>query len=232
LGAVTPRSGLAAAGQPSLQLGHDFKNPVLVLSALTHGSRHDASDTYQRLEFLGDRVLSLVIAEALFHQFPDEHEGPLAARLSLLVRAETCAQVGQVLKLEDHIILGAVERRKGVQRMASVLGDVVEALIGALYLDGGMEVAKAFILRNWQGLLARDVSELKDAKTFVQEWALARAFPLPHYEVQNREGPQHAPVFTISLQVGALAPSIGVGSSKQLAEMDAARAFINREGLR
>jgi len=219
-------------GQPGLRLGHEFKNPALLLSALTHGSRHDASDTYQRLEFLGDRVLSLVIAEALFHQFPDEHEGSLAARLSLLVRAETCAQVGQALRLEDHIILGTMERRKGVQRMASVLGDVVEALIGALYLDGGMEVAKGFILRNWQGLLARDVSELKDAKTFVQEWALARAYALPHYEVQKREGPQHAPIFTISLQVGSLAPSLGEGSSKQLAEMDAARAFINREGLR
>ena len=221
-----------AVGQPSLRLGHEFKNPALLLSALTHGSRHDASDTYQRLEFLGDRVLSLVIAEALFHQFPDEHEGPLAARLSLLVRAEACALVGQELKLEDHIILGSVERRKGVQRMASVLGDVVEALIGALFLDGGMDVAKSFILSNWQGLLARDVSELKDAKTFVQEWALARAFPLPHYEVQNREGPQHAPVFTIGLQVGTLPPSQGTGSSKQLAEMDAARAFIIREGLR
>ena len=229
---MTHRAGSAAARQPSLQLGHEFKNPALLLSALTHGSRHDASDTYQRLEFLGDRVLSLVIAEALFHKFPDEHEGLLAARLSLLVRAEACALVGEELKLEDHIILGSVERRKGVQRMASVLGDVVEALIGALFLDGGMDVAKGFILRNWQALLARDVSELKDAKTFVQEWALARAFPLPHYEVQNREGPQHAPVFTTSLQVGSLPPSQGTGSSKQLAEMDAARAFIIREGLR
>ena len=232
LGSLKREQGPAGAAAQGLALGYDFHNSILLTSALTHGSKQDASETYQRLEFLGDRVLSLVIAEALFRQFPEEREGPLAARLSLLVRAETCAEVGKALRLEDHIILGVVERRKGVQRMTSVLGDVVEALIGALYLDGGMEVAQAFILRHWQGLLARDVSELKDAKTFVQEWALARALPLPHYEVHKRQGPQHAPEFTIFLQVGSLPPAHGTGSSKQQAEMEAARAFIAREGLR
>jgi len=190
------------------QLGHVFSDPVLLASALTHSSSQNSAATYQRLEFLGDRVLSLVIAEALFQQFPGEDEGSLAVRLSLLVRAEACAEIGKALKIDHHIILGSSERRMGVQRMDSVLGDVVEALIGALFLDGGINVAKAFILRAWQPLLERDVSDLKDAKTFVQEWALARAYPLPQYDVKKREGPEHAPVFTVAVQIATFLPSL------------------------
>ena len=214
------------------QIGYEFNTAALLEAALTHGSNQARAADYQRLEFLGDRVLSLVIADALYHRFPDEKEGALAARLSLLVRAETCAAVGEALQVDDHIILGAMEKRKGVQRMASVLGDVVEAVIGAIYLDGGMESARQFILKSWNKFLEQDVAELKDAKTFVQEWALARALPLPHYEVSGREGPQHAPQFTIDLKVGDLASVEGKGASKQLAEMAAARGFIAREGLR
>jgi len=136
------------------------------------------------------------------------------------------------LALGEFIVVGPVERKKGVQRMASVLSDVTEALIGALYLDGGLDVAKSFILTHWQAMLTQAPESLKDAKTFVQEWALGRGLPLPAYEVQKREGPDHAPRFTILLQVGQLAPSQGQGTSKQLAEMDAASAFIAREGLR
>lgn len=205
---------------------------MLLQAALTHSSSGNAKADYQRLEFLGDRVLSLVVAEALYQRYPKEAEGPLAARLSLLVRAETCARVGAALGLEEFIILGRVERAKGVQRMTSVLGDVVEALIGALYLDGGLACAKAFIQQAWQSLLAEDPASLKDAKTFVQEWALGQALPLPHYEVLGREGPHHAPVFTMSLHIGNFAPVSGKGTSKQLAEMEAAKAFIAREGLR
>ena len=215
-----------------LKLGHSFADASLLDAALTHGSKQAKAADYQRLEFLGDRVLSLVIADDLFHRFPIEKEGPLAARLSLLVRAETCAAVGVALHLEDHIQVGPVEKRKGVGRMASVLGDVVEALIGALYLDGGFAVAKTFILQHWKILLSEEPSNLKDPKTFVQEWALGQALPLPIYEVQKREGLEHAPIFTMSLQVGTLPPSYGRGNSKQLAEMEAAKAFIVREGLR
>ena len=213
-------------------LGYHFNDHVLCEHALTHGSRQSKSADYQRLEFLGDRVLSLVIAEDLFSRFSTEQEGQLAARLSLLVRGETCALVGQKLGLEEFIIVGPTEKKKGVQRMASVVGDVVESVIGAIYLDGGLEAARKFILSCWTDMLAKAPADLKDAKTFVQEWALARALPLPHYDVTDRTGLEHAPVFTISLKVGTYENSIGVGASKQAAEMAAAGAFIAREALR
>jgi ribonuclease III len=213
-------------------IGYQFKNPQLCEHAFTHGSKQSKLADYQRLEFLGDRVLSLVIADDLFSRFAREPEGQLAARLSQLVRGETCAVVGQKLGLDEFIIVGQVEKSKGVQRIASVVGDVVEALIGALYLDGGLEVARKFILQCWQELLNTSPADSKDSKTFVQEWALARAMPLPLYEVVGREGPEHAPVFTISLKVGALNFATGIGASKQGAEMAAAAAFIAREGLR
>ena len=222
----------AAHSKLEERLGYKFEREGLLDAALTHGSQQKAETDYQRLEFLGDRVLNLVIADELYLRYPDEKEGQLAARLSLLVRAEACARVGEALALGEFIVVGPVERKKGVQRMASVLSDVTEALIGALYLDGGLDVAKSFILTHWQAMLTQATESLKDAKTFVQEWALGRGLPLPAYEVQKREGPDHAPRFTILLQVGQLAPSQGQGTSKQLAEMDAASAFIAREGLR
>ena len=231
LGALAPVR-MANGQEVERKLDHSFTDASLLEAALTHGSKKDKAADYQRLEFLGDRVLSLVIADELFHRFPTEKEGPLAARLSLLVRAETCAAVGTGLQLEDHIQVGAVEKRKGVGGMASVMGDVVEALIGALYLDAGLPRAKSFILQNWDTLLAEEPSNLKDPKTFVQEWALGQALALPIYEVQNREGLEHAPIFTMSLQVGSTPPVLGRGNSKQLAEMAAAKAFIAREGLR
>ena len=222
----------AAHSKLEERLGYKFEREGLIDAALTHGSQQKAETDYQRLEFLGDRVLNLVIADELYLRYPDEKEGQLAARLSLLVRAEACARVGEALALGEFIVVGPVERKKGVQRMASVLSDVTEALIGALYLDGGLDVAKSFILTHWQAMLTQAPESLKDAKTFVQEWALGRGLPLPAYEVQKREGPDHAPRFTILLQVGKYAPSEGQGTSKQLAEMDAASAFIAREGLR
>jgi ribonuclease III len=213
-------------------IGYHFTNTTLCESAFTHGSKQERTADYQRLEFLGDRVLSLVIAEELFNRFSHEAEGPLAARLSLLVRGETCAAVGQELGIEDFIIVGVVEKKKGVQRMSSVVGDVVEALIGAIYLDGGLEAARHFILKSWSGLLAKAPAELKDAKTFVQEWALAQPLPLPLYEMTGRVGPEHAPTFTIGLKIGHYDIAVGHGPSKQSAEMAAAAAFIAREGLR
>lgn len=213
-------------------IGYEFKDIALCEHALTHGSRQSKEPDYQRLEFLGDRVLSLVIAEDLFSRFHNEAEGQLAARLSLLVRGETCAAVGQALGLGEYIVVGAVEKKKGVQRMASVVGDVVEALIGAIYLDGGIQIARSFILKCWDDMLKKAPAQLKDAKTFVQEWALAQPLPLPLYVMQERTGPEHAPIFTICLKVGSYEPALGMGHSKQSAEMAAAHAFITREGLR
>ncbi len=213
-------------------LGYEFSAGELLEAALTHGSRIGKGPDYQRLEFLGDRVLSLVIAEELYKTFPDEAEGSLAARLSLLVRGETCAKVGLELGIQDFVILGEKEKRKGVQQSASVLGDVVEALIGAIYLDGGLEPARRMIAKGWAERLKQSPASLKDAKTFVQEWALGRGLALPAYEVLSRSGLEHAPIFVIGLQVGSLAPAEGKGNSKQAAEMAAAQTFIDRERLR
>jgi ribonuclease III len=213
-------------------IGYRFKNLVLCENALTHGSRQSKRADYQRLEFLGDRVLSLVIAEDLFTRFQLEAEGQLAARLSLLVRAESCAAVGQAMGLEEFIFVGIVEKKKGVHKIISVVGDVVEALIGAIYVDGGLEAARSFILKSWADMLSKAPFDLKDAKTFVQEWGLARALPLPLYEVIDRTGPEHAPQFSISLTMGSHDKTVGIGPSKQQAEMAAASAFITREGLR
>jgi ribonuclease III len=213
-------------------IDYQFQDQSLCQHAFTHGSRQGKTTDYQRLEFLGDRVLSLVIAEALYKRYPAEPEGQLAARLSNLVRMESCASVGQALGFDQFIVVGQVEKSKGVQRIASVIGDVVEAVIGAIYLDAGFVKAETFILKNWDDKLTKSPLDLKDAKTFVQEWALARALPLPAYEVTGREGPEHAPIFTMQLRVGTYDIAINTGTSKQSAEMAAAQAFIAREGLR
>ena len=230
-GALSLQQAAALAKLEDL-IGYNFKDASLVAMAFTHGSHKNKLVDYQRLEFLGDRVLSLVIAQELYQRHPEEREGKLAARLSLLVRAEACAAVAHTLGLEEFVLLGTVEKRKGVHQAASVLSDVVEALIGAIYLDGGYAPAQRFILRHWDEMLAKSQGDLKDAKSFVQEWALARALALPQYSVLKRVGSEHAPIFTIGLQVGDLTLAEGQGNSKQVAEMAAAQAFIAREGLR
>jgi ribonuclease III len=214
------------------RIGYEFKNETLLRVALTHGSSNRKATDYQRLEFLGDRVLSLVIADILYNQHAEENEGQMATRHSSLVRGETCSDVGNALGLADHIIVGVSERRKGVQHMRSVIGDVVEALIGAIYLDGGYEAARDFILRGWADALARPKALEKDPKTFLQEWALGKAMPLPRYEIRGRTGPEHQPEFTVALTVAKFSAAEGKGPSRQAAEMAAANAFLTREGLR
>jgi ribonuclease III len=213
-------------------IGYPFHNEDLLKVALTHASSNRRATDYQRLEFLGDRVLSLVIAEVLYRQHSHENEGQMATRHSALVRGETCSDIGIALGIADYIIVGATEKRKGVQHMRSVIGDVVEALIGAIYLDGGFEAAQAFILKGWKEALVRPRALEKDPKTFVQEWALGRALPLPRYEIKDRTGPEHQPEFTVSLTVGKYLPAFGKGPSRQAAEMSAAGTFLSREGLR
>ena len=227
-----PREHQDSIDQLEKLIGYEFRVRELCRTALTHGSRNANRPDYQRLEFLGDRVLSLIIAEELFKRYSDEQEGQMAARLSLLVRGETCAAVGIAMGLDQFILLGPVEKKKGVQRSGSVLGDVVESLIGALYLDGGLDVARGFILKQWEKRINSEPGSLKDAKTIVQEWALGRALPLPHYEVVSREGLEHSPTFTVELRVGPFEVTKGVGASKRASEMAAANEFIAREGIR
>jgi ribonuclease III len=215
-------------------LGYAFNDPTLLTQALTHGSAPGGKGriTYERLEFLGDRVLSLVIAESLFKQYDKEAEGKLSARLSTLVRGDVCAQIAEELRVGERLSVGAMERKAGVQNIRSVLGDVMEAIIGAVYLDGGYEPARDFILAKWAAVMAQSVTAQKDAKTFVQEWALSLGTALPVYQVISRSGPEHRPVFLIKLSVNKQGDAEGKGPSKQTAEMDAAKAFIAKKGLR
>jgi len=215
------------------RLGYTFKDRALLRHALTHASSRRKHDDYERLEFLGDRVLGLVIAEVLYRQFPKHREGDMAARHSALVRGEACAAAGRGIGLEEFIIMGQSEMHKGMHLKPGVIGDVVEALIAGIYLDGGLEEAKVFILRNWEKLLADGAAlTKKDAKTFLQEWVLARSMPIPAYRLVSRSGPEHAPVFLVAVDVQGREPMEGSGPSKRLAEQDAATKFLRRELIR
>ena len=214
------------------RLGYRFRDKALLRHALTHSSTNRKHDDYQRLEFLGDRVLALVIAEELFRLNPAHREGHMANLHSNLVRGETCGEVGKQLGLSEFIVVGHSEHKKGVNLIRSVVGDVVEALIGGIYLDGGLVEAKAFILRNWSKHIAENRSVSKDPKTFLQEWSLARGLPIPDYKILKREGLEHSPLFTVELNVKGMDAVQGMGPSKRLAEMAAAECFLKREDIR
>lgn len=214
------------------RLGYRFNDANLLEQALTHGSSPKTPANYERLEFLGDRVLGLIVAEELFKQHDQEREGKLAARHSAIVRGDACADVGERLNLADLVLLGATEKKLGVHKTRSILGDVVEALIGAIYLDGGLDAARRVVLTHWAGILVNPENARKDAKTFVQEWTLARGKSLPVYELVDRAGPEHRPEFTVRLTVQKFGESLGKGSTKQAAEMAAAQQFIVDGALR
>ncbi len=214
------------------RLGFEFKDHGLLRHALTHSSSKQKQDDYQRLEFLGDRVLALVIAEELFRTNPSHREGDMANVHSNLVRGEICAEVGKELGLSEFIVVGHSEQKKGVNLNTSVVGDVVEAVIGGIYLDGGLEASRAFVLRNWARHLLERRLVSKDPKTFLQEWALARSLPIPEYKILKREGLEHSPTFTVALNVRGKEPEEGTGPSKRLAEMNAAKNFLKHWDIR
>jgi ribonuclease-3 len=214
------------------RLGYRFRNQALLTEALTHGSTQKHKGDYQRLEFLGDRVLGLVIAEHLFRAHPIDGEGQLTHVLSSLVRSESCAEAGDTIGLSDLVIIGSGERAKGMNLNRTVLGDAMEALVAAIYVDSGLDEARAFVLRCWDAQLKAPKLAAKDPKTFLQEWALARALPIPAYRIISREGPEHEPVFVVSVEVKDRPPAEGTAKSKRAAEMDAAEQFLKREGIR
>lgn len=204
--------------------GRDANDPALFVRALTHGSTGEAD--YQRMEFLGDRVLGLVIADMLYARFPDEPEGRLSHRLNSLVAGTTCADVGRTINVQEHLRLGKQARDDGARESDYVLGDVVEALVGALYLDAGMEAARAFIETHWRPLLEADLVAPKHPKSALQEWCAANTRKVPHYEVTAKEGPPHAMRFEVTVTVKGFDPVTGTGNSKQSAETAAAEAFL------
>lgn len=206
-------------------LGHRFRRADLVVDALTHGSFSDQR-TYERLEFLGDRVLGLIVAEMLLRRFPDEEEGDLAKRHVALVRQEALAEIAAGLGLGRFIRLARGEEESGGRENPAILSDVMEALLAALYLDGGLEVVRAFIEPHWTPVMETVSTPPKDAKTTLQEWAQRRGLPLPSYREVKREGPPHAPTFTVEVTVKGKRPALGEGTSKRLAEQAAADMLL------
>ncbi len=214
------------------QLGHEFQDAALLRCALTHASatRGSGGDliSYERLEFLGDRVLGLIIAKLLFVRFPQEPEGDLARRLAALVRKATLAEVAAELELGRCIDFGPGEQEGGGAENPSVLADACEAVIGALYLDGGLTAAERFVVPYWTPYLEADDTPPQDAKTALQEWAQGRALPLPNYQEIAREGPPHEPLFTVEVRVEGQRPAAAQGRSKRMAEQAAAECLLVR----
>lgn len=210
-------------------LGHRFADPGLLNMALTHRSALSAEGhSNERLEFLGDRVLGLVIADLLCRSFPDEDEGHLARRFSVLVGREALFRVAVGLDLGSYLTLSPGEIDSGGRDNSTLLADACEAVIAALYRDGGLDVAAHFIEAQWTPLLAEDIEPPKDAKTSLQEWAQARGLPLPEYREIGRSGPAHAPVFTIEVSIVGRPPAQAMGASKRIAERDAAMNLLAR----
>ncbi len=217
------------------RIGYRFSDPMLLESALTHisalkGARNRA-DSYQRLEFLGDHVLGLVISDMLYRAFPKADEGELSRRLADLVRKETCAEMALSVDLGSVIRLGASEANAGARKRPAILADVCEAVIGAVYLDGGYKAAEGLVERMWQVRMAAKAQPLRDPKTILQEWAQGRGLPPPAYREVARSGPDHDPEFRVAVQLPAFAPAEGSGRSKRAAEQAAAAAMLAREGV-
>jgi len=213
------------------KLGHAFTDPALLRRALTHASA-DNEVSNERLEFLGDRVLGLVIAETLHQRYPLEAEGMLTRRLHTLVRWETCALVGEGIGLWPHLLLTKSEAaHENGRARGAIIGSAVEALIAALYLDGGFAAARAFIETRWLPLLDSIETERRDAKTRLQEWSQGSGRGekgTPVYTLVSRDGPDHAPHFVIEVRVEGQGPALGEGASKREAEQAAAAALLTR----
>ncbi|MDX2074456.1 MAG: ribonuclease III [Alphaproteobacteria bacterium] len=208
------------------RIGYSFRDESLLALALSHPSLGRETSN-QRLEFLGDSVLGLVIAELLYEMYPAEQEGELARRLAALVRGETLVGIAEALALGEALQLSASEAGSGGRKAASNLEDALESLIGAIYLDGGIDAAKNFIKPLWQGLASAAVNPPKDAKTALQEWAQARGIPVPNYTVTSQTGPAHAPEFTVEVSVERNGTASATAASKRAAEQAAAGKLLN-----
>ncbi|MFM7029008.1 MAG: ribonuclease III [Chakrabartia sp.] len=202
------------------------KDEALYARALTHGSH--GADTYERLEFLGDRVLGLVVADWIYARFPQDSEGQLSPRFNNLVSGETCAEVGRAIGLAARLKLGKQAMDDGAYDSDNVLGDAVEALIGAVFLEHGLEAARRFIQSRWEPLLNVQRSARRHPKSELQEWAAAHNRRAPAYEVIERSGPHHAPLFRVRVSLGSAGMAEADGKSKQEAETRAAAALLEK----
>jgi len=235
--AKTSAKSVADAATSAIEerIGHKFTDANLLVTAMTHVSALKPSrkrgESYQRLEFLGDHVLGLIVSDMLYRSFPNADEGEMSKRLADLVRKESCADVAKSLGLADDIKLGAVGAGAGVRLRKSVLGDICEAVIGAIYLDGGFQAASEFVERNWTERMKKPRQPLRDPKTVLQEWAQGKGLPTPVYREVERTGPHHDPQFRVAVDLPGLEPAEGVDGSKRAAEKVAASVMIAREGV-
>jgi len=214
------------------KLGYSFEKPELLDEALTHVSAPQAGgQSYQRLEFLGDRVLGLAIAELLFRTFPGAPEGELSRRLAELVRRESCAEIATAWDVGPYLKLGAGEAHAGERRNQTILADVCEAIIGAVFIDGGYVAARDLVERAFQELVEAPRRPLRDPKSALQEWAQGRGLPPPTYSVVEQIGPDHAPKFRVVVKVKGAENEFGSGTSKRIAEQAAARSLLMKEGV-
>ena len=211
------------------RLGHRFRDAALLRHALTHRSAADPKramlDSNERLEFLGDRVLALIISEWLIERFPEEREGALGKRLAVLVSADSCARAGEAIGLGAELNIPPAESRTGLRGRQTVVADATEALIGALFLDGGLDAARGFVRAAWAEMLAADLAPPMPAKSRLQEWTLGRALGLPAYRLVSQAGPAHQPVFVVSVEAAGRRAE-GIGDSKRAAEQAAAEAWL------
>jgi ribonuclease-3 len=225
----------AAASTLEQTIGYRFKDGDLLERSLTHISAiagGNRANSYQRLEFLGDHVLGLIISDMLFRAFPRADEGELSRRLADLVRRESCADVARAIDLGTALRLGASEANAGGRLRTAILADVCEALIGAVYLDGGYDETGKLVERLWGERMRAPARPLRDAKTVLQEWAQARGLPTPAYREVERTGPHHSPEFRVAVTLPQREPAEGLGRSKRSAEQAAAAAMLKREGVR
>lgn len=221
---MSAAAGAAKAGLRE-RLGHDFANPALLDTALTHRSAATGVESNERLEFLGDRVLGLCMAEWLSERFPREREGDLGKRLALLVARESLAPIAEAMGLAAAVRVPPAESRSGLRERANVLADALEALLGALYLDGGLPAARAVIRREWAGLMEATAAPPMSAKTRLQELTLGRGAGLPEYEAVSTTGPAHAPLFVVRVRAMGREAE-GMGESKRVAETTAAENWL------
>jgi ribonuclease III len=219
------------------RIGYVFADRSHLIRALTHISALSVSpsvrrtDSYQRLEFLGDRVLGLAIAGMLCAHFPDAEEGELSRRLAVLVRKETCADIAREWGAGDFLRLGEGEAQSGGKKKSALLGDICESIIGAVYLDGGFDAAQALVERAFIEKMRNPTRPLRDPKTMLQEWAQARGLTPPLYKLAGRSGPDHAPQFIIEVVIPGFESIEARGGSKRAAEQAAAQSFLAREGV-
>ena len=217
------------------KIGYTFNNISLLKNALTHGSvtnvKNSTEQSYQRLEFLGDRILGVSIATLLFKSFPNAKEGELSKRYTSLVNNNMCSEVARELKLQNTIITGIKGIKLSSNQGSAILADVCEAIIAAIYLDSNFETAFKFVKKHWQKRISPKSSTPRDPKTALQEFTLKRQKSLPKYDVISRTGEDHRPTFKVKVQITGFKSSTGVGQSIQRAEQNAAKKFLKRENI-